>query len=121
MAGQDAKKEYVHMLNCTLTATERTLCCILENYQTPDGVRYAPVAFSAHSCQTCQSKSLLVASPQAGSVISYQIKPNCKLFHFEAVDFTPRLLHAGTRLPFTASRERNFPPNHTPDFSISKP
>merc|ERR1712038_24337 len=28
------KKEYVHMLNATLTATERTICCILENYQT---------------------------------------------------------------------------------------
>lgn len=26
------------MLNATLTATERTLCCILENYQTADGV-----------------------------------------------------------------------------------
>ncbi|BDA47415.1 Serine-tRNA ligase, cytoplasmic [Coccomyxa sp. Obi] len=33
------RKEYVHMLNCTLSATERTLCCLLENYQTPDGVR----------------------------------------------------------------------------------
>ncbi|KAG1654588.1 hypothetical protein FOA52_008735 [Chlamydomonas sp. UWO 241] len=29
----------VHMLNSTLTATERTLCCVLENFQTPDGVR----------------------------------------------------------------------------------
>ena len=37
--GQDQKKEHVHMLNCTLSATERTLCCVLENYQTPDGVR----------------------------------------------------------------------------------
>lgn len=27
------------MLNGTLSATERTLCCLLENYQTPDGVR----------------------------------------------------------------------------------
>ena len=35
----EAKKDYVHMLNCTLSATERTLCCILENYQTPEGVR----------------------------------------------------------------------------------
>lgn len=26
------------MLNGTLTATERTLCCILENYQTDEGV-----------------------------------------------------------------------------------
>lgn len=30
--------EFVHMLNGTLCATERTLCCILENYQTPEGV-----------------------------------------------------------------------------------
>ena len=32
------KVEYVHMLNATLCATERTLCCILENYQTETGV-----------------------------------------------------------------------------------
>ncbi len=30
------------MLNCTLSATERTLCCLLETYQTPEGVRCAP-------------------------------------------------------------------------------
>ncbi|GJT75129.1 serine--tRNA ligase [Tanacetum coccineum] len=29
---------YCHLLNSTLTATERTLCCILENYQTEKGV-----------------------------------------------------------------------------------
>eukprot|EP01084_Bolivina_argentea_P183456 316562_1 len=33
-----AKKEYVHMLNATLCATTRTICAILENYQTDDGV-----------------------------------------------------------------------------------
>ncbi|KAL2866340.1 serine--tRNA ligase SES1 [Aspergillus lucknowensis] len=33
----DVKKSYVHALNATLCATERTLCCILENYQTEDG------------------------------------------------------------------------------------
>lgn len=32
----DIKKTYVHALNATLCATERTLCCILENYQTQD-------------------------------------------------------------------------------------
>ena len=44
-AGPDgeSKKEYVHMLNGTLTATERTLCCVLENYQTPEGVRVPEV------------------------------------------------------------------------------
>jgi len=30
---------FVHLLNGTLCATERTLCCIMENYQTPEGVR----------------------------------------------------------------------------------
>lgn len=34
----DKEKRYVHMLNATLCATTRTLCCILENYQTEDGV-----------------------------------------------------------------------------------
>ena len=29
---------FVHLLNGTLSATERTLCCIMENYQTPTGV-----------------------------------------------------------------------------------
>ncbi|KAJ8754874.1 hypothetical protein K2173_015386 [Erythroxylum novogranatense] len=31
-------KQYVHLLNSTLTATERTICCILENYQRENGV-----------------------------------------------------------------------------------
>ena len=31
-------KMYVHMLNGTMCATTRTLCCILENYQTAEGV-----------------------------------------------------------------------------------
>jgi seryl-tRNA synthetase len=38
-AAEPAKKEYVHMLNSTLTATERTLCCVLENFQCEEGVR----------------------------------------------------------------------------------
>lgn len=32
----DIKKTYTHALNSTLCATERALCCILENYQTED-------------------------------------------------------------------------------------
>ncbi|KAK4156504.1 serine--tRNA ligase, cytoplasmic [Chaetomidium leptoderma] len=34
----DIKKTYVHCLNSTLTATTRTICAILENFQTEDGV-----------------------------------------------------------------------------------
>lgn len=40
-AGKD--KAFVHMLNATLCATERTMCCILENYQTPEGFRVPKV------------------------------------------------------------------------------
>ncbi|KAF7762190.1 hypothetical protein Agabi119p4_8783 [Agaricus bisporus var. burnettii] len=32
------RKVYVHMLNGTLCATQRALCCLVENHQTPDGV-----------------------------------------------------------------------------------
>jgi len=33
-----ARTSYVHMLNATLCATGRGICCLLETYQTPDGV-----------------------------------------------------------------------------------
>lgn len=39
---KDKTKHYVHMLNSTLCATERALCCILENYQTPEGIVIPP-------------------------------------------------------------------------------
>ena len=49
--GKAARKNYVHMLNSTLCACTRLICCILENYQTPLGVvvpevllRYMPPA-----------------------------------------------------------------------------
>ncbi|KAG6335169.1 hypothetical protein ID866_3913 [Astraeus odoratus] len=32
------RKVYVHMLNGTMCATERALCCLAENYQTPEGL-----------------------------------------------------------------------------------
>ncbi|RVD90961.1 Seryl-tRNA synthetase [Tubulinosema ratisbonensis] len=32
------EKMYVHMLNGTLCAVQRTLCCLVENYQTNDGI-----------------------------------------------------------------------------------
>lgn len=40
MSGQ---VEYVHMLNGTLCAVTRAICCILENYQTKDGIRIPKV------------------------------------------------------------------------------
>mmetsp|Transcript_1637 Transcript_1637/g.2910 ORF Transcript_1637/g.2910 Transcript_1637/m.2910 type:complete len:480 (-) Transcript_1637:107-1546(-) len=38
-----ARASYVHMLNSTLCATGRGICCILENYQTEDGVKVPEV------------------------------------------------------------------------------
>ncbi|KAI9471629.1 Cytosolic seryl-tRNA synthetase [Coemansia sp. RSA 989] len=35
----DREKKYVHCLNSTLCATERALCCLLENHQTPEGLK----------------------------------------------------------------------------------
>lgn len=32
----EIRKKYVHALNSTLCATERALCCLLENFQTPE-------------------------------------------------------------------------------------
>ncbi len=40
---ENQEKQFVHMLNATLCATERTLCCILENYQTEEGLRIPQV------------------------------------------------------------------------------
>jgi seryl-tRNA synthetase len=41
-AAKKPAKEYAHMLNATLAATERTLCCVLENWQEAGGVRVPP-------------------------------------------------------------------------------
>ncbi len=32
------KNEYLHMLNCTLCANTRVICCLLETYQTENGI-----------------------------------------------------------------------------------
>lgn len=37
------EKKYAHCLNSTLCATERALCCVLENYQTEDGLKIPEV------------------------------------------------------------------------------
>jgi hypothetical protein len=39
----DREKRYVHMLNATLCATGRAICCLLETYQENDGVRVPDV------------------------------------------------------------------------------
>jgi len=34
----EREREFTHLLNGTLCASQRTLCCIIENYQTEDGI-----------------------------------------------------------------------------------
>ncbi|VDO94664.1 unnamed protein product [Soboliphyme baturini] len=50
----NAKADYVHMLNATMCATTRTLCAILENYQTDEGIEIPEVlqAFMPKCYQT---------------------------------------------------------------------
>ncbi|EZG60246.1 seryl-tRNA synthetase [Gregarina niphandrodes] len=38
----EREKTYVHLLNGTLCATERTMCCLIEHWQTEDGVTVPP-------------------------------------------------------------------------------
>jgi len=40
---EEGNVPFVHMLNSTLCATERAICCILENYQTDKGIRIPTV------------------------------------------------------------------------------
>ena len=40
---KDKKAPYVAMLNSTLVATERCMCCLMENYQTATGFNVPPV------------------------------------------------------------------------------
>ncbi|XP_077301485.1 uncharacterized protein LOC143922100 [Arctopsyche grandis] len=35
---ENEKSKYVHMLNCTLCAVQRSLCCLVENYQEGDTI-----------------------------------------------------------------------------------
>jgi len=46
--GSTQKKEIAHTLNCTAIATERTICCILENYQNKDGTVRVPKAIQKY-------------------------------------------------------------------------
>ena len=62
--GQD-RKRYVHMLNGTLCATERALCCLVENYQTPE-VRFSLLPVSRCRLQRSELTSDNVVQRRLG-------------------------------------------------------
>ena len=43
-------KEHVHMLNCTLMANTRVICCLMEQYQTEDGMKIPVVLQKYMGC-----------------------------------------------------------------------
>ncbi|XP_049849840.1 uncharacterized protein LOC126320405 [Schistocerca gregaria] len=51
-------KQYVHMLNATLCATGRTICCILENYETEHGIE-VPLVLQPFMEGFLEDKSLI--------------------------------------------------------------
>lgn len=53
----DVKKRYAHALNSTLCATERALCCVLENYQT-ETVNVSLIRCGKHKLTFCCRVSL---------------------------------------------------------------
>lgn len=75
----DIKKKYVHALNSTLCATERALCCLLENFQTED------VSYLYSSCD----KSLMAIG-----------RDSLCLSHSESTSLVP---------PSSFHSQRNFP------------
>ena len=52
------KTQYVHTLNGTLVATERTIACIMENYQTSRGTIEVPVALQDYMSGVKEIRSL---------------------------------------------------------------
>jgi len=71
--GSTGGSGHPHMLNCTLAATQRTLCCIMENYQTREGIRvslfytcnHEALRFCTGSLTMAQSESFLCLPPRA--------------------------------------------------------
>lgn len=49
LQNNEETKQYVHLLNSTLTAAERTVCYILQNYQREDGVGIPEVFTAVHA------------------------------------------------------------------------
>lgn len=45
----EIRKKYVHALNSTLCATERALCCLLENFQTAEVGLHRSIASSVNT------------------------------------------------------------------------
>ncbi|KAJ4787235.1 Serine--tRNA ligase [Rhynchospora pubera] len=69
-------KQFVHMLNSTLTATERTICCILETYQKEDGVEVPEVLRTYVGCDFLPFKKKPTPEVKPGSKKSNKSKGN---------------------------------------------
>lgn len=73
----DTRKKYVHCLNSTLCATTRTMCCILENYQTEEVSIQIPTV--SPSCSP--SRLTLLCTGTTGARTVAQISPRSAGLH----------------------------------------
>lgn len=90
------EKEYVHMLNATLCATERTLCCILENYQTPEGI-IIPKVLRPYMRQLCAGVD---HSNDDYNVPDLDLQAeHCAVPEFKDIDFIPFVNKKPTEIP----------------------
>jgi len=75
-ASDSGVKQYVHMLNATLCATTRTICCILENYQDDDGIHIPKVLQSYMG--GCEFIPFTRPPPQVSETHNKKVKPQKK-------------------------------------------
>lgn len=78
----EIRKKYVHALNSTLCATERALCCLLENFQTEEGFivpeplrKYLPGAVDFISFSKELPKDSTSLKNKKGSVVKPIVEP----------------------------------------------
>lgn len=62
----DLKKTYVHALNATLCATERTLCCVLENFQREEVIWILETLSLCSSVHVVLERRLMLTNRQLG-------------------------------------------------------
>lgn len=68
----ETRKVYVHMLNGTLTATERSMCCVVENWQTPE----ASTLYSDHPTLTLFADKDTATHPSSRTLIDGETGPH---------------------------------------------
>jgi len=84
-ASDGGVKQYVHMLNATLCATTRTICCILENYQDEDGIHVPKVLQSYMG--GCEFIPFIRPPPQVSETHNKEEYDSIRSNNFHSINF----------------------------------